>query len=110
MKLEEIRSHKKPARKDSSDNTKNITIDSFKLGELKLKVTFDYEAGFSDRHGDDSSYDEKHEEKFTVTKIELAKAYEDEDGRKYEKGTDAEDIPGWGKKDEDLVDDELYGK
>lgn len=110
MKLEEIRSHKKHKKQDSKENTKNVTIDSFKLGEMKLKVTFDYEAGFSDRHGDNSSYDEEHPEQFTVTKIELAKAYEDDDGKKYEKGTDVEDIPGWSKKDDDLVDDELYGK
>jgi len=113
MKLHEIRGSSK--RKDSSNNTKNVTIDSYNMGEMKLKVTFDYEAGFSDRHGDNSSFDENHPEQFMITKIELAAplTIEDFEGEEktYPKGTNVDDLPDWNdRKDTDLVLDELYGK
>ena len=108
MKLHEI----KGKSKDSTGNTKVVTIDSYNYGEMKVKVTFDYEAGSSDRHGDNSSFDEDHPEQFNITKIELAAPLKDEEAEKtWPKGTDVKDLPDWNnRKDGELVEDELYKK
>lgn len=109
MKLHEIRGAFKP--KDSTGNSKIVKIDTYNMGELKLKVTFDYEAASGSRHSNVEYDEESFSEQFTITDIELAQRFEDEENDKvYPKGTNVDDIPDWVAEDEKAVEDELYKK
>lgn len=112
MKLHEIR-----RLKDNYSSSTEITIEPADgiYGEVALSVEFNYEPPNSTLHvPGDSSTREYHPAQIEISSVKTAQAIIelDEDGKPTGKswpaGTDAGDLPGWSKKDDELVLDEVY--
>lgn len=114
MKLHEIRAKKKT----DGEGTKKITIEPVDgmYGDVRIEVKFKYEAESSDRHGDNSSFDEKHPESFDIISAVTVKDVDqlDDDGQEIVKtwpaGTDVQKLPGWSDDDDELILNKLYKK
>jgi len=111
MKLHEIRSLSRTRTK-----THKVSVEPAGgiYGVFDVVVEYEVEPPSKTRHvPDDYTTTEHHPGSLTILSVTLAKdVYEqDDDGKdtdkKWDKGTDAEKLPGWDKSDDDYVYDKI---
>lgn len=107
MKLHEIK-----GKPHSSSEVISFAYEDHGIGDLEIKVTYDFSPASKTRHGDNSSFDEYHDESIEVLDAVLNAPADEvgEDGeveKIWPKGTSVDKLPGWNKKTDQRLEDAL---